>query len=602
MRRRELLRGAAAISLAATSPGRAREKSVSRAARARPSDARWPDAAAWAGLGRAVAGRLLEPAPLLAPCRIDAKGAECASLLKSLRNPYFIGDQPLGTQVSGWLDAWTPGRSPYVVAAQTPADVVAAVNFARIHNLRLAIKGGGHSYQGTSNADDSLMIWTRALRAVTVHDAFVPTGGDDLGSGTPAVTLDAGAMWMDAYDAVTTQAGRYVQGGGCATVGVAGLIQSGGFGSFSKRYGLAAASLLQAEIVTADGVLRIVNARRDPDLFWAIKGGGGGSLGVVTRLTLKTHDLPERFGWAGAKIRATSDAAFRRLIDRFVEHYAERLCNPHWGESVEIHADNSLSIGMVNQGLDTATIREVWRPFLEAIQASPDDFHFTEAFDGGAGPARGWWDAQGRRKRGSTAMVFDERPSAPPHHAWWADDQEQVGAFLHGYDSMWLSKALLAPAGRPRLGEALFNASRHMSVALHFNKGLAGAPETALAAARDTATHPGVLDAFALAIIATGGPPAYFDLIGYPPDLGNARRNAAKVAAAAAVLRAVAPGAGSYVSESDYFNADWRAAFWGPHYPRLRAVKAKYDPGGLFIVHHGVGSEDWSADGFTPLT
>lgn len=493
MRRRELLRGAAAISLAATSPGRAGEKSVSRAGRARPSDARWPDAAAWAGLGRAVAGRLLEPAPLLAPCRIDAKGAECASLLKSLRNPYFIGDQPLGTQVSGWLDAWTPGRSPYVVAAQTPADVVAAVNFARIHNLRLAVKGGGHSYQGTSNADDSLMIWTRALRAVTVHDAFVPTGGDDLGSGTPAVTLDAGAMWMDAYDAVTTQAGRYVQGGGCATVGVAGLIQSGGFGSFSKRYGLAAASLLQAEIVTADGVLRTVNARRDPDLFWAIKGGGGG-------------------------------------------------------------------------------------------------------------PARGWWDAQGRRKRGSTAMLFDERPSAPPHHAWWADDQEQVGAFLHGYDSMWLSKALLAPAGRPRLGEALFNASRHMSVALHFNKGLAGAPETALAATRDTATHPGVLDAFALAIIATGGPPAYFDLIGYPPDLGNARRNAAKVAAAAAVLRAVAPGAGSYVSESDYFNADWRAAFWGPHYPRLRAVKAKYDPGGLFIVHHGVGSEDWSADGFTRLT
>src|SRR4030088_2067739 len=90
--------------------------------------------------------------------------------------------------------------------------------------------------------------------------------------------------------------GRYVQGGGCITVGVAGLIQGGGFGSFSKAYGMAAGSLLEAEIVTADGVVKIANACTNPDLFWGIKGGGGGSLGVVTRLTLRTHSLPEFFG------------------------------------------------------------------------------------------------------------------------------------------------------------------------------------------------------------------------------------------------------------------------------------------------------------------
>jgi FAD/FMN-containing dehydrogenase len=83
-----------------------------------------------------------------------------------------------------------------------------------------------------------------------------------------------------------------VQGGGCTTVGVAGLIQSGGFGSFSKRYGLAAAGLLEAEIVTADGAVRIANACTNAELFWGLKGGGSGSLGVVTRLTLKTRELP----------------------------------------------------------------------------------------------------------------------------------------------------------------------------------------------------------------------------------------------------------------------------------------------------------------------
>jgi FAD/FMN-containing dehydrogenase len=79
-------------------------------------------------------------------------------------------------------------------------------------------------------------------------------------------------------------------------VGVAGLVQSGGFGVHSKGFGTAAASLLEAEIVTADGVARIVNADRDPELFWALKGGGGGSYGVVTRLTLATHPLSQYFG------------------------------------------------------------------------------------------------------------------------------------------------------------------------------------------------------------------------------------------------------------------------------------------------------------------
>ena len=111
--------------------------------------------------------------------------------------------------------------------------------------------------------------------------------------------------------------------------------------------------------------------------------------------------------------------------------------------------------------------------------------------------------------------------------------------------------------------------------------------------------NPAVLDAFALAIVASEGPPAYPGLRGHEPDLADARRNAAKVGKAMAALKKVAPDAGSSVAESSYFEADWQNSYWGPHYPRLRAIKAKYDPAGLFFVHHGVGSEDWSPDGFT---
>jgi FAD/FMN-containing dehydrogenase len=108
-------------------------------------------------------------------------------------------------------------------------------------------------------------------------------------------------------------------------------------------------------------------------------------------------------------------------------------------------------------------------------------------------------------------------------------------------------------------------------------------------------------EAFALAIISGGEPPRFAGLPRPALDVAAARRDAGAIDAAAAELRRVAPDAGSYVSESNYFNARWQQAFWGPNYPRLRAVKAKYDPDGLFFVRHGVGSEAWSADGFERL-
>jgi FAD/FMN-containing dehydrogenase len=114
--------------------------------------------------------------------------------------------------------------------------------------------------------------------------------------------------------------------------------------------------------------------------------------------------------------------------------------------------------------------------------------------------------------------------------------------------------------------------------------------------------NPAVLDAFALAIIAGEGPPAFPGLPGHEPDLAAARRHAARIGEAMRELKKVAPPTGAYGAESDFFEPQWQTSYWGPNYPRLRAIKTKYDPDGLFVVHHGVGSEDWSPDGFTRLT
>ena len=108
--------------------------------------------------------------------REEPSGQDCGPLFRQLKNPYFLRDEAGLTQTFGWVDAWTSAPSRYAIAAESTADVIAGVNFARENNLRLVVKGGGHSYQGTSSAPDSLLIWMRAMTGVTMHDAFVGSG------------------------------------------------------------------------------------------------------------------------------------------------------------------------------------------------------------------------------------------------------------------------------------------------------------------------------------------------------------------------------------------------------------------------------------------
>ena len=179
MNRRHFLKSAAAMAVLPmgcshvyiTSAKRAKTSSPVR--RVRPGDPAWPSAVSWERLNREVNGRLIKVQSPLAACQNAPASEECGEFFKKLKNPYYIGEQPGLTQTSGWVDAWTSAPSAYAVAAIKTEDVVAAVNFTRENNLRLVVKGGGHSYQGTSCSADSLLIWMRAMNSVVLHDAFV---------------------------------------------------------------------------------------------------------------------------------------------------------------------------------------------------------------------------------------------------------------------------------------------------------------------------------------------------------------------------------------------------------------------------------------------
>jgi FAD/FMN-containing dehydrogenase len=164
-------------------------------------------------------------------------------------------------------------RPDAIARCASPDDVRECVAFAGFTGVPLALRSGGHSYGGWSTGT-GLVIDTGPLSAIEV--------------GTDSVVVGAGARLIDIY-AKTTSAGAGVPGGSCATVGIAGLALGGGIGVMSRVWGLTSDDLLAAEIVTADAKVLACDEQREPDLFWALRGGGGGSFGVVTSLTLRTH-------------------------------------------------------------------------------------------------------------------------------------------------------------------------------------------------------------------------------------------------------------------------------------------------------------------------
>jgi FAD/FMN-containing dehydrogenase len=536
-------------------------------------------------LAAKVGSRLLNVGAPLAACLTGRDEQECAAALESLRNPWAIEDDPGAFHTTGWYGAHVSAHSPRVVAAESAADVAAAVDFAREHGAGLVIKGTGHDYLGRSCAPGSLMIWTHRMREVTVHDGFVPAGSPASVAGVPAITVGAGSRWLEAYQALLPH-GRYVQGGGCVTVGAAGgFIQGGGFGSLSRRYGTAAGNMLEAEVVLASGETVTANAFQHPDLLWALRGGGGGTFGVVTRLTLATHPAPQTLGRVSGTITASSDVDFRRLLGRLAE-VLPALCDDHWGEHVAFACTNVAEFGLLAADLPDERLHALWAPFLDWVTAQPDAYRCDVS-------ARTvpfvLWDHEARGRLAPGSICHDDRPGAPPGRFWNAQNQFEVSWYLHAYQSLWLPRRLLDAPGT--LADTLFRASRPRGLQLDFNKALSGAADAAVARDRATAINPAVFDAAALAQCASWEESAYPGVPGHEPDPELARAGQRAVTQVMDVIRAAAPRAGSYLNETDYHQPDWQYAFWGDNYARLLEIKHAYDPGNLFRVHHGVGSE-----------
>ncbi len=169
-------------------------------------------------------------------------------------------------------------RPAAIIRVADAADVATCVRHAGGRGLPLAARSGGHSYEGWSTPNRGIVVDLSALRAIHVR----PDG---------TAIVGAGALLIDVYAALAA-AGRALPAGSCPSVGIAGLTLGGGIGVLCRAYGLTCDHVRAAEVVTADGEVRTVDANRDADLFWALRGGGGGNAGVVTAFTFGTVPAP----------------------------------------------------------------------------------------------------------------------------------------------------------------------------------------------------------------------------------------------------------------------------------------------------------------------
>ena len=191
-----------------------------------------------------------------------------AAFAAGLRGPASWPGDPGYDEACRIWNAMIERRPALVVRPRDAGDVAACIRFARNSGLPLSVRGGGHNIAGTALCDGGVMIDFSPRKEVEVDPA------------TAGVRVQPGATWAD-VDRITQPFGLVVPGGIISATGVAGFTLGGGFGWVTRRYGFAADCLRSVEIVTADGQARRASAEEHPDLFWAIRGGGG-NFGVVT--------------------------------------------------------------------------------------------------------------------------------------------------------------------------------------------------------------------------------------------------------------------------------------------------------------------------------
>lgn len=231
-------------------------------------------------------------------------------------------------------------RPAYIALPKNTEEVAEAVRFAIKNKLPVAIKSGGHSMEGLSCNDGGLVINLSKMTAMEMPDE-------------ETLVVEPGCILMQLYDFILPK-GKIIPAGSCGTVGLGGLTTGGGYGLFSRQMGLTCDSLLEATMV--DGKGNIHSTATDPELLWALRGGGSGNFGVVTQMKFKVHQAPETMQVHYFKSKELDAAKAKELLNAW---FAAVPDLPLWCFSGFVLNGKTLNVIITNPGPDAEALDKV---------------------------------------------------------------------------------------------------------------------------------------------------------------------------------------------------------------------------------------------------
>ncbi|MFF8847423.1 FAD-binding oxidoreductase [Streptomyces sp. NPDC015127] len=441
----------------------------------------------------------------------------------AVRGDVIVPGDPAYDEARRVYNALHDRRPAVVVRAVDAGDVIAAVRAARDHALPLAVRGGSHAVAGYGTCDDGLVIDLSRMRSVRVDPV------------TRTARAEGGCTWGD-FNHATHAFGLATTGGVVSTTGIAGLTLGGGMGHLSRRYGLSCDNLVSADVVTAEGALVTCGAERHPDLFWALRGGGG-NYGVVTSFAYRLHPVDDVLG--GLALYPLDGDVVRRWRDMNADAPEEL---------------NTILVLLL--GPEVPFLPERWhgRPVCAAVTCF-------------SGPAEE--DTKVRARLSELGPVIGEFVERMPYPVVNTLFDEDLPPGLYHYWKGNFSRELTDGAIDVHMTYGATIPSMESDTALFPIDGAChrtGAEDTAFA----------YRDAFFSAAFGA----SYTD----PADTA---RNIAWTRAYDRDLRPHTEEAG-YINFMDTDDQDRVRANYRQNYDRLRAVKRRYDPENLFRINHNI--------------
>jgi len=543
-----------------------------------PGDAEWPSDQAWAQLSNLTGNRLIaKPAPLASVCYpgADFNSTKCSEYsVPEWQNSHLPMNDPIEmmSPVAQGLTCAPPnlydshgcsrgGFPLYVVNATEPKHVQLAVNFARNSGVRLVVKNTGHDFLGKSGGKDALSIWTHWMKDIEYIEEYVDP---QFGYSGPAFKAGSGVQAFELYRAAHEK-GRVVVGGEGETVGImGGYIQGGGHSPLTGLYGTGADSVLSMDVVTSDGSFVVANSTSNTDLFWALRGGGGSTFGVVTSVTVRAHpDIPvtaSRFAFSSAQSgNETFWAAIRAYVDLWIDN-ADAGTYTYWSLIPKNGTFTFAFSPFLAPNKTVAEATALLQPWFTQLTELNITFNANMTY----------FDNYYAAWRSSFPLEIVQKPNVATA------------------SRLFPRTSFTTASQRQQWYENIRQSSENNRYQVHFNM-QAKNPFAAHGPANDNAvnSHWRPLVSFSMQSVRWPLNSTAAQILQARNDFqrGDAQR-----------WRDLSPGAGGYLAEADRLEPDFGNAFFGDKYPRLLELKKKLDPWDVFYANTGVGSEKWRVE------